>query len=213
MLFDRDLKVALLSRTKRLGGGLDHPLCLAQDHLVERIVEIECNFKSSHRPAAVVRDFSSRVDKFLVQEIRGLRQFEVLKVNVWRVVLLCGAKGQLRCRTRPSRSSRSRQEHKAGQQQQNNDGADRKRRWKSALTLAVGVDFRFHCSSDRVQVPKESRKIKGSGRPTRLIRSCTASMLYGMRQNSTNWSSRSAIANPARGSPSRGWPIEPGFRR
>ena len=74
---------------------------------------------------------------------------------------------------------------------------------KLGITKGWRLDYR----------PRGNRWTKGSGRWADRMRFCTAWTSYGTRQNSTTSCSKSAMAKAARGSPSRGCPIEPGFRR
>src|SRR5204862_4267596 len=61
--------------------------------------------------------------------------------------------------------------------------------------------------------PTASRCARTSGRPALTTLACASSTLYGARSSSTRRSVVSTIAYAARGSPSRGWPTEPGLIR
>ena len=61
--------------------------------------------------------------------------------------------------------------------------------------------------------PASSRWASRSGRPASRISACVRAMSYSTRRKLAVRSSRSSRRYAARGSPSRGWPTEPGFSR
>ena len=86
--------------------------------------------------------------------------------------------------------------------EKHNDDAHRKCGRKSTPLIAFNVGLGLPLFFPHR--PNARRRIKGSGSPAFDMRCCTSSILYGTRQNSTDLFSRSAIANPARASLSRG---------
>ena len=63
------------------------------------------------------------------------------------------------------------------------------------------------------QTPNSSRAARASGRPRSRISCCVLATSYSTRWKDALRLSRSRSIHAARGSVSRGWPTEPGFRR
>ena len=115
-----DLKIALLSWPERSRGRQKQTLRIAQDHLVEWIVEFERDFNLLDAPIAPVFERTEHKCHFLVQEVGRAAHFRFEKMNLLGIGLLGRAHGQ-RLRHLLSRRARVTAEQDGGAQQQCHD--------------------------------------------------------------------------------------------
>ncbi len=93
-----------------------------------------------------------------------------------------------------------------------------KAREEVQLALArEGIGLRSERSRPRQEPSQRLRSSSrdaqnGRGSPASRISRCVLSIAYGSRRNAARRAARSSRSQAARGSPSRGWPTDPGFR-
>src|SRR5712692_4520865 len=214
-VFEVELEFTALPGGQRRGARAQHAPGIAQNDLIERVAELEGRFHLADGAGAVVCYRAEHKSDFLVQEVGSAAHLQVEKTDLPGISLFGGGHRQPLLGPRRLRPGGPGQQEGAAKQQQHNSEAGKEcERYAGFIFLEHGLSsFSALRARGLAHRPKARRRMSGSGSPARFMRCCTASMSYGTRQNSTTRLSRSTMANAARGSPSRGWPIEPGLSR
>ena len=107
-------------------------------------MEFHGHFHRAYFPRPVVGHCSRHVRKILIQEIGGVRQPNVQKMNVLRIRLFAGAEWKFYNRRGIVRPHHPRQNKKAAEEQKHNYRSSRKSDWKLAPFLAVRAFSGLH---------------------------------------------------------------------
>ena len=189
---------------------MDGPQRVFQDHLLERIVKFDEHFHRAHGAAPLLETIPATYVKCWFSRLRIAKRRS--PENEFAARRPARRLRRAAAPQRPLRRNGMRQQHQAAEHEQHDTAPPR---------TPPGNPFLFAFLLVSVLVPfailSLSGQTKGAGSAVREAprahRCCTSSTSYGHAPELDRRLSWSAMANAARGSPSRGWPIDPGFSR